>query len=72
MTTKQKLQLVEDIINLESLRYNYYKIKMDQKQIKNLYEAYMKKDIETLTEQFKFLNDWVDNNFSYQSGSDQD
>jgi hypothetical protein len=67
-----KLLFVKDILGLEMLRFHHYKIKIDRQAINDLFVKYMEKDMETLKYIYEFLSNWVEENFHYESGSDDD
>lgn len=68
----EKMKLVEDIVTMELLCLHHYKIALPKNYKQILNDFFKQQDLSFLKAQYDFLLNWFENNFNYESGSDEE
>jgi hypothetical protein len=68
----EKMKLVEDIVAMELLRLHHFKIASPKNYKQMLNDFFKQQDLSFLKDKYDFLLNWFENNFNYESGSDEE
>ena len=68
----KKLKLIKDIVAWQAMRLQYGGVLMNKTQIDANYQYLLTKTIQRLQEIYEALREWIDENYPYQSGSENE